>query len=128
MLGNLGNAETDAMAQANAAQIRAAVAESHGPLLRTIAVLVAKSDRRVRWAQAMDIACEVLHEAVQEALKHAESFDPSRSASAWIRGIAAKLLLGAASIGRARPTLRVGGGARRGGLDCGTRANECRIG
>jgi RNA polymerase sigma factor (sigma-70 family) len=33
-----------------------------------------------------------LNEAVQEALKHAERFDPSRSATAWVRGIAAKVL------------------------------------
>jgi RNA polymerase sigma factor (sigma-70 family) len=92
MLSNLGNAEADSRAQANAAHIRAAVAENHGPLLRTIAVLVAKSDRRLRWPAALDVAAEVLHEAVQEALKHAFAFDPSRSASAWIRGIAAKLL------------------------------------
>ncbi len=93
MLRDLDNAETDARARSNAAQIRAAVAESHAALLRTLTVLVAKSDRRVRWAEAMDIACEVLHEAVQEALKHAASFDPTRSAAAWIRGIAVKLLL-----------------------------------
>jgi RNA polymerase sigma-70 factor, ECF subfamily len=92
MLGNLSKAEADARALANAAHIRAAVAENHGPLLRTIAVLVARSDRRLRWSAAMDVAAEVLHEAVREGLKHAATFDASRSAPAWIRGIAAKLL------------------------------------
>jgi len=41
----------------------------------------------------MEVASEVLHEAVQEALKHAPRFNPSRSATAWVRGIAARLLL-----------------------------------
>ena len=76
-----------------AARIRAAVEEEHEPLLRTVAVLVAKSDRRLRWHEVMEIAPEILHEAVQEALQHAFSFDPTRSATAWVRGIAAKLLL-----------------------------------
>jgi RNA polymerase sigma factor (sigma-70 family) len=47
----------------------------------------------LRWPQVLEIASEVLQDAVHEALKHAGSFDPSRSAAAWIRGIAAKLLL-----------------------------------
>lgn len=39
------------------------------------------------------MATEILHEAVEEALKHAATFDLSRSAAAWVRGIAAKRLL-----------------------------------
>ena len=93
MLGNLSNVKTDCEVPSGAERIRTAVAEHHAPLLRTVAVLVAKSDRRLRWSEVMDIAAEVLHEAVQEALKHAPSFDMSRSATAWVRGIAAKLLL-----------------------------------
>ncbi len=62
-------------------------------MLRSIAVLVAKSGRSRHWPEVMEIASETLHEAVQEALKHGERFDPTRSAAAWVRGIAAKLLL-----------------------------------
>src|SRR5262249_39547170 len=74
-------------------RIRAAVEEEHEPLLRTVALFVAQSDRRLRAPEVMDIASEILHEAVQEALQHAHRFDPTRSATAWVRGIAAKLLL-----------------------------------
>jgi RNA polymerase sigma factor (sigma-70 family) len=41
----------------------------------------------------MEMASEILHEAVREALKHADRFDPTRSATAWVRGIATKMLL-----------------------------------
>jgi DNA-directed RNA polymerase specialized sigma24 family protein len=41
----------------------------------------------------MDRAAEILHEAVQQSLQHALAFDTSRSAAAWIRGIATRLLL-----------------------------------
>ena len=42
----------------------------------------------------MEKASEILHEAVQVSLQHALfAFDPSRSATAWVRGIAARLLL-----------------------------------
>ena len=74
-------------------RIRAAIEEEHEPLLRSIAVLVAKTGRDLRWPEVMEIASEILHEAVQEALKHADRFDPTRSATAWVRGIAARLLL-----------------------------------
>jgi RNA polymerase sigma factor (sigma-70 family) len=76
-----------------AVRIRAAIKEEHEPLLRSIAVLVCKTERDLRWPEVMEIASETLQEAVQEALKHAERFDPTRSATAWVRGIAAKLLL-----------------------------------
>jgi RNA polymerase sigma factor (sigma-70 family) len=41
----------------------------------------------------MELASEILHEAVGEALKQGSGFDPTRSATAWVRGIAARLLL-----------------------------------
>ena len=90
---NSSNAELETEELAGTAQIRAAIIEKHEPLLRSIAVLVAKTGRNRRWPEVMEIASEVLSEAVQEALKHAERFDPARSATAWVRGIAAKLLL-----------------------------------
>jgi DNA-directed RNA polymerase specialized sigma24 family protein len=40
----------------------------------------------------MEVASEILQEATREALKHAADFDPTRSATAWVRGIAARLL------------------------------------
>jgi RNA polymerase sigma factor (sigma-70 family) len=76
-----------------AARIRAAIADEHEALLRSIAVLVARTQRRLRWPEVLEMASEILHETVQEALKNATRFDPARSATAWVRGIAARLLL-----------------------------------
>jgi RNA polymerase sigma factor (sigma-70 family) len=90
---NSCNAEPESEALERGALIRAAIQAEHEPLLRSVAVLVAKTERRLRWPEVMEIAAEVLHEAVQEALKHAQGFDPTRSATAWVRGIAARLLL-----------------------------------
>jgi RNA polymerase sigma factor (sigma-70 family) len=94
MPGNLFNAKPRTEMLDSGTQIRAAVEQDHEALLRTVAILVARSDGRLRWSEVMDTAAELLHEAIQEALKHAPSFDPTRSATAWIRGIAARLLLG----------------------------------
>ena len=86
------NAEPETQ-PAGATRIRHAIARDHDALLRSVAVLVARTERRLRWPQVLDMATEVLHEAVREALKHAQDFDPARSATAWVRGIAARLLL-----------------------------------
>jgi RNA polymerase sigma factor (sigma-70 family) len=74
-------------------RIRTAIEQEHGLLLQFVAILVAKTGRNLRRPEVMEIASEVLHEAVHEALKHAERFNPNRSATAWVRGIAARLLL-----------------------------------
>jgi RNA polymerase sigma factor (sigma-70 family) len=92
MPGNSLDAELEAGELECTARIRAAIEEDHEPLLRSIAVLVAKTGRGLRWPEVMEMATEILHEAVQEALKHADRFDPTRSATAWLRGIAARLL------------------------------------
>jgi RNA polymerase sigma factor (sigma-70 family) len=76
-----------------AARIRAAIEDDYQSLLRSVAVLVSKSERRRHWPDVIDIASEILQTAVEEALKHAQRFDSRRSATAWVRGIAARLLL-----------------------------------
>jgi len=75
------NAEPETQ-PAGATRIRHAIARDHDALLRSVAVLVARTERRLRWPQVLDMATEVLHEAVREALKHAQDFDPARSATA----------------------------------------------
>jgi RNA polymerase sigma factor (sigma-70 family) len=93
-------------------RIRAAIEQEHESLLRSIAVLVAKAGRGLRWPEVMETASEVLHEAVEEALEHAGGFDPTRSATAWVRGIAARRLLsrrrGEARAGRCVPAAVLG--------------------
>ena len=90
---NSSRAELESAERQASARIRAAIEEEYEPLLRSIAVLVARTGRNLRWPDVMDIASDVLHEAVREALKHAERFDQECSATAWVRGIAARLLL-----------------------------------
>ena len=86
------NREPDTETSRRAAQIRAAIEAEHQPLLRSVAMMVAKTQRHLRWPDVLEIAAEIFHEAVQEALKHANDFDLNRSAAAWVRGIAARLL------------------------------------
>src|SRR5262249_39136531 len=93
MAMNPSNVEPEAEVPGRAACIRSAVEKEYELLLRSIALLVAKTERRLHWPQVMEVAWELLNEAVQEALKYARSFDPARSAAAWVRGIAARLLL-----------------------------------
>jgi RNA polymerase sigma factor (sigma-70 family) len=86
------NVELGSEAHRRAERIRAAVEGEHEPLLRSVAVLVAKARLSLRWPEVMELATELLDEAVKEALQHAERFDLARSATAWVRGIAARLL------------------------------------
>jgi RNA polymerase sigma factor (sigma-70 family) len=93
MPGTSSNAELESEELECTARIRLAIEEGHEPLLRSIAILVAKTERSLRWPEVMEMASEILHDSVREALKHAGRFDPTRSATAWVRGIAARLLL-----------------------------------
>jgi DNA-directed RNA polymerase specialized sigma24 family protein len=93
MLTNALKADKKSVTGDRATRIRAVIAEEHGALLRSVAVLIAKTEPRLGWPEVMDKASEILHEAVQESLHHAFAFDPNRSATAWVRGIAARLLL-----------------------------------
>jgi RNA polymerase sigma factor (sigma-70 family) len=76
-----------------AALLRSAVAAEHDALLHSVALLIAKTHKPQPWPEVLELAAETLHEAVREALNHAANFDPTRSATAWVRGIAARLLL-----------------------------------
>jgi RNA polymerase sigma factor (sigma-70 family) len=86
------NVEPGSEAHRRAERIRAAVEGEHERLLRSVAVLVAKAGPSLRWPEVMELAVDLLDEAVKEALRHAARFDPARSATAWVRGIAARLL------------------------------------
>jgi RNA polymerase sigma factor (sigma-70 family) len=80
-------------ASVGAAQLRAAIDADHDELLQSVAVMVSKAGLRRHRPEVLDLAAEVLHEAVQEALAQSSRFDASRSPTAWVRGIAARLLL-----------------------------------
>jgi RNA polymerase sigma factor (sigma-70 family) len=93
MVKETSNSEPGLHADAGAAQLRAAINADHEALLQSVAVLVSRARLRRRWPEVLDLAAEVLHEAVREALAQASRYDVSRSATAWVRGIAARLLL-----------------------------------
>jgi RNA polymerase sigma factor (sigma-70 family) len=87
------NDEPVAADSANAAIIRAAVTEHYDQMLRSVWVHVSKTESHPRPPKEMEeLAVEILDEAVLEALKNAEDFDPTRSVRAWIQGIAARVL------------------------------------
>jgi RNA polymerase sigma factor (sigma-70 family) len=89
---NSSNGDAESAAATRAARIRSAVKQEHEQMLRSVAMLVAKTDHHLRWSDVMERAHEILDQAVEEALKHADGFDPTQSARAWIRGIASRLL------------------------------------
>ena len=93
MSRNSSNAERESEELECTVRIRDAIAAEYEPLLRSIAVLISRTGRDLHWPEVMEMASEILNEAVQEALKHADRFDPTRSATAWVRGIAARRLL-----------------------------------
>jgi RNA polymerase sigma factor (sigma-70 family) len=90
---NSSSAERESEEREGTARIRAAIEEGHEAMLRSIAILVARTGRELPWPAVREMATELLQEAVEEALKHAERFDPTRSATAWVRGIAARRLM-----------------------------------
>src|SRR5262245_2274684 len=92
MAVNSSNIKPGAQAPERTEQISSAVDREYESLLRSVAVHVHHGDTRIPWHAVMDLARDVLHEAVAEALEHARSFDPARSATAWIRGIALRVL------------------------------------
>jgi hypothetical protein len=62
-------------AGAGAARLRAAIDADHEELLQSMAVPVWKAGLRRRWPEVLDLAAEVLHEAVREALAQSSRFD-----------------------------------------------------
>jgi RNA polymerase sigma factor (sigma-70 family) len=65
----------------------------HPLLCRRIGTLVYRLCGRLRPQEVADRVQEVLNEAVRRALQAAESFDPQRSATAWLLGFALRILL-----------------------------------
>lgn len=76
-----------------AEHLRQAIDREHGALSRRIAVLVYRVCGRLRRDEVADRVGEVLNEAVKRALQSAASFDPQRSAAAWLMGFASRILL-----------------------------------
>ncbi|HZV07303.1 MAG TPA: sigma-70 family RNA polymerase sigma factor [Gemmataceae bacterium] len=72
--------------------LRQAIERNWDVLVRRLTVLVYRVCGRLRREEVQDRVVEVLNEAVRRALQNAAAFDPARSATAWIMGIALRVL------------------------------------
>ncbi|HTU90097.1 MAG TPA: sigma-70 family RNA polymerase sigma factor [Gemmataceae bacterium] len=84
--------ETETAGDDPADCLRQAIEREHAVLFRRIAVLVYRVCGRLRRGEAEERVAEVLNEAVKRALQSAASFDPRRSAIAWLMGFALRIL------------------------------------
>ena len=75
-------------------RLRGVIAREFEALLRSIAPLVCSYHGLRSSGEVAERAAEVLNEAVRRALAHADRYEPNRSAFAWIRGIAVRVLKG----------------------------------
>jgi RNA polymerase sigma factor (sigma-70 family) len=75
-----------------ASHLRLAVEREYPVLCRRIAVLVYRICGPLRRGEIEENVAEVLNEAVKRALQVAASFDPQRSATAWLMGFALRIL------------------------------------
>jgi RNA polymerase sigma-70 factor (ECF subfamily) len=91
MAGASCNVETDRAGRL-ADHLRAAVERDYDALCRRVGVLVYKSCGALRRDEVAERVQEVLDESVRRALAAAGRFDVGRSASAWLLGIAARVL------------------------------------
>jgi RNA polymerase sigma factor (sigma-70 family) len=67
------------------------IADNTGPLLNSVRIYVQRMGL-ARGHDVPNVAMEVLQEVVIEALDHAERFDPTRQAMAWLLGIALNII------------------------------------
>jgi RNA polymerase sigma factor (sigma-70 family) len=92
MCGRASPAEPETPSHDPAALLRQAIAREYEVLLRRLAVLVYRACGRLRREEVADRVAELLNEAVRRALQGAASFDPARSATAWLMGFALRIL------------------------------------
>lgn len=97
--------------------LREAIAREYAVLYRRIAVLVYRMCGRLRRAEVADRVAEVLSEAAKRALQNEESFDPRRSATAWLMGFALRILQEQRRPRRAVVQSDLGDAAWRGALE-----------
>lgn len=72
--------------------LRRAIDREYDVLSRRIAVFVYRVFGRLRRHEVADRVAEILNEAVKRALQNAATFDPQRSATAWLMGFALRIL------------------------------------
>jgi RNA polymerase sigma factor (sigma-70 family) len=92
MCGRASPAESETPGLDPANLLRQMIARDWEVLVRRLTVLVYRVCGRLRREEVADRVVEVLNEAVRRALQNATSFDPERSATPWIVGIALRIL------------------------------------
>src|SRR5262249_8948059 len=92
MCGRASPAEPETPGKDPADLLRQIIVRDWAILVRRLTVLIYRVCGRLRREEVADPVAEVLNEAVRRALQSAASFDPARSATAWIIGIALRIL------------------------------------
>ena len=92
MCGRASNSECETAGDDPADHLRQAIEREYVVLFRRVAVLVYRVCGRLRREEVADRVKEVINEAVKRALQAASSFDPQRSATAWLMGFALHIL------------------------------------
>jgi RNA polymerase sigma factor (sigma-70 family) len=92
MCGRATPAEPETPGDDPVDHLRQAIEREYPVLVRRLAVLVYRVCGRLRREEVSDRVTEVLSEAVKRALQCGASFDPTRSATAWLMGFALRIL------------------------------------
>jgi RNA polymerase sigma factor (sigma-70 family) len=92
MCGPASNAEAQPSEAARAEHLRDAIEREYATLCRRIGTLVYRICGRLRREEVAERVQEVLNETVQRALQGAGHFEMGRSATAWLIGIALRIL------------------------------------
>jgi RNA polymerase sigma factor (sigma-70 family) len=92
MRGRDSPSDPQTVSEDPADHLRQAIDREYAVLSRRIAVLVYRLCGRLRRDEVADRVTEILNEAVKRALQNAPSFDPQRSATAWLMGFALRIL------------------------------------
>ncbi|HEY7329038.1 MAG TPA: sigma-70 family RNA polymerase sigma factor [Gemmataceae bacterium] len=92
MCGRATPSEPEPASDDPADHLRQAIDREYPVLFRRIAVLVHRICGPLRRSEIEDNVAEIVNEAVKRALQVAASFDPQRSATAWLMGFAVRIL------------------------------------
>jgi RNA polymerase sigma-70 factor (ECF subfamily) len=92
MAASASRAEPDPEVAARAAHLCRLIEQEYETLWRRVAALVYRMCGPLRRDEVRDRVQEVLNETVRRALQAADRFDTSRSASAWLMGIAVHVI------------------------------------
>jgi len=92
MCGHAANRGAEKPDDDRAESLRQAIERDYPLLVRRLAVIVYRVCGRLRREEVAERVEEVLGEAVKRALESASTFDPRRSATAWLMGFALHIL------------------------------------